>query len=152
MSDPKKRVRFEFDEASLKTLEQATEEGMIITDGGMAAYPDDVGISTLSPADRRRHHVAAQLESRDREIAQLLDETQALQQRVAELEGELREVRTKAFEEAMVACERVEAELEAHYKEFGYGASLGNVEAGGAISCQVAIEALQAEARKEANG
>jgi phage terminase Nu1 subunit (DNA packaging protein) len=78
MSSPKHRVRLEFDEASLKTLEQLTEEGVVVTEGGMAAYPDDVGISTLSPADRRKHHVAAQLESRDREIARLLAENMRL--------------------------------------------------------------------------
>jgi predicted nuclease with RNAse H fold len=72
-----KRVKFEFDERSLKTLEQLQEMGVEAVDiPPREAYFGCDG----SPSERHRSHVSQQLASRDAEIARLLEENMRLRE------------------------------------------------------------------------
>ncbi len=64
-----KRVKFEFDERSVKTLEQMTEEGYV-SEGGVLTIPEPVSVFGC---DGRvsQSHAAAQIASRDAEITRL---------------------------------------------------------------------------------
>lgn len=72
----KKRVKFEFDERSLKTLEQMTEEGYITQDGKMPPYRE----AELYGSGPSLSHMQFQLQVRDLEIRRLLDDNEKLQE------------------------------------------------------------------------
>lgn len=66
----------------------------------------------------------------------------ALLDRLETLTAERDSARAAALDEAMDACQRVGIKLDAHYEKFGYGVSLGNIEANGALMCRAALEDL----------
>jgi hypothetical protein len=98
-----KRVKFEFDEASLKTLEQLQEMGVETVDiPPREAYFGCDG----SPSERHRSHVSQQLASRDAQITELLHQNMQLNAQLCRRQAEWRQLREWLDESAKLMRRR----------------------------------------------